>query len=329
MNWIKQHYAEALLAVFAVVLLAMSALLIMNARGFEDTFAGIRGEVRKNNTIPPLDVAPLEQAKAKLAQPASWTPKPGAASLFVAEQYIVQDGVLKAPFRDKTGSVHAPVPNQWFLDTGLDILDRGILQSDPDGDGFSNLEEWTGLELSNPGAKSTDPQDKQSHPPFVAKLRLAKFIQVPFRLLFNAYDGNPAKPEAMQFQVNTIDVNLPTQFRKLGEQIEGTKFKVLKFELKSRLDSSTGENEDVSELTVQNTDTQALVVLIKEKIANSPDSYAQFRLLLDNSEFKVKKDQVFALKPEPERKYKLIDISEREALIEDLKTGEKIKVSHL
>ena len=37
---------------------------------------------------------------------------------------------------------HPPVPNKWFTDNKLEILDSNILNEDPDGDGFTNLEEW-------------------------------------------------------------------------------------------------------------------------------------------------------------------------------------------
>ncbi|MBC8001479.1 MAG: hypothetical protein H7X97_02730, partial [Opitutaceae bacterium] len=223
--------------------------------------------------------------------------------------------------------IRPPVPNSWFIENGLDILVTSILEDDTDQDGFTNLEEWTGIDPAEPGKQATDPQNKNSHPPFINKLRLVKFISRPFRLLVNAYDGDPAKPEEMTFQVNTIDVKQPTQFRKIGEQIEGTRFKVTKFELKKVTDPSTGVDQDVSEITVQNMDTSNTVVLVLEQIGSSPDSFAQFKFLIDGSDLQVKKDKIFALKIEPERQYKLIDIKETAAQIEDLKTGEKIKVS--
>ena len=62
------------------------------------------------------------------------------------------------------------------------------------------------------------------------------------------------------------------------------------------------------------------------KEANDPTSFGEFLYVYDNSKFMVKKDDEFSLQPEPERKYKLIDISEKEAVIEDQKTREQHKV---
>jgi len=326
MDWIKKNTAQFALIIFALVLLGVSVMLIMNAQGFQETFAGIRGEVRKNNTLPPVDAAPVEEARAKLDTPAGWSPKPKAGSFFVSEKYILKDGVLTRPLSPGSPPIHPPVPNDWFAQHQLEILDMSILEQDPDGDGFTNLEEWTGNNPGQPGKDSTDPQNKNSRPPLLQKLRLVQFISRPFRLLFNAYDGNPAKPQDMTFQINTVDVNQPTQFKKIGEQIDNTKFKVMKFELKNATDPSTGTEKDVSELTVQNTETGVNVVLVMEQTVNSPDSFAKFRFLLDGSEFAVKKDQNFSLKAQPDRQYKLVDINEAKALIEDTKTGEKIEI---
>ena len=46
----------------------------------------------------------------------------------------------------------------------------------------------------------------------------------------------------------------------------------------------------------------------------------------DNSKFTVKKDDEFALPPETDRKYKLIDISEKEAVIQDQQTREQHQI---
>ena len=50
-------------------------------------------------------------------------------------------------------------------------------------------------------------------------------------------------------------------FLKLGEAVPGTKFRLAKFEFKTRTDSK-GAHEDVSELTLQDVETKELTVLI-------------------------------------------------------------------
>jgi len=145
-------------------------------------------------------------------------------------------------------------------------------------------------------------------------------------LKFNSYDGEPTKPEKMSFAIDAIDLRQHTQFCKLGDPIEGTKFKVQKFEYKSELDANGIEN-DISELTIVSVEEDKTVVLVYQKIVNSPDSYALLKYLWNGDEITVKKDKKFLLKPDNDE-YKLIDISPTEALIENNK-GDRIKIYRL
>ena len=311
MDWIKKNVDQFALALLSLALLAISAMLILNEWNFHQTFAGLRGDVARNNNIPPLDVKQLDDANAAVAKPAAWTPHKGL--LFVSRKYIIKDGQPYDPSEDTSRPLHPPVPNAWFLEHNLDLLDPGILEEDPDGDGFTNLEEWQG---------KTDPNNKDSHPPYSTKLRLEKYVKQRFRLIFKA------RPDADSFQIDTVDIKQPTQILKVGDQVAGTKFKIVQFDEKKIVDANEVE-KDVSELTLQNTETGAKVVLIKEKLVDSPDSYALLKYLWDGTGMKVKKDQTFTLKPEADVEYKLIDFTEKEALIQLIKTGEKITVPHL
>ena len=313
MNWIKTNYDQFILALVALILFGLSGYLGYQAWGFEQVFDNIKGQVVHHNEIPQVEMAAITSATSSALNPAQWQMTGTEGSLFVSVPYIAISGSLVNPNIEGALPLHPPVPNRWILGHHLNILDKNVLNEDPDGDGFTNLDEWKGVK--GDGSDSTDPLDKNSHPPYWTKLRLAQYIKQPFRLKFNSYDGDPAKPDSMSFQIDTIDVNQPTQFRKLGEIIEGTKFKIIKFEKKEVPNPSVGGTQDVSELTVQNTETQVMVTLIVNQIGNSPDSYALFRYLWNNTGFKVKKGQQFVLQPETTRFYKLIDIQEDKALI--------------
>ena len=322
MDWIKRNYDQFILALVALVLLVLSALLITKAVQFQQTFAGIQGQVVHHNQIPPADMSSLQQATEALANPAKWELNADEGSLFISIPYIARGDELIDPRKSPT-PLHPPVPNRWIIDHKLDILDNNVLNEDPDGDGFSNLDEWKGVK--GDGSDSTDPNDPKSHPPYYTKLRLVQYIKQPFRLLFNAYDGDPKKPEEIKFQINTVDVRQPTQFVKIGDVIAGTKFKVIKFEFKQALNEKTGAMTDMSELTVQNTETSDNVALVLERIVDSPDSYALFRYLWNSTQFEVKKNKEFVLLPETTLRYKLIDIKEDQALIKT-PTDEQVRV---
>ena len=321
MDWIKKNYDRFALLLLAIALLVSSACVIFAIKSYPERFAPIQAVVPHNKKVTSLETEALERAKASLTQPAAW--QSHNSSLYVSRKYVARHDaatgadLLIDPFDAASAPLHPPIPNSWFLQNRLEdrILDTDVLEQDPDKDGFTNLDEFVG---------KTDPQDPAAHPPYLTKLRLKQFIRVPFRLKFEAYDDDGS------FQINTVDVRQPTQFVKMGDTIAGTKYKVVKFEKKSVPNPSTGVDRDTTELTVEHSETGGKVVLVVGTEVNSPDQYARFAFLWDHTEFTVKKNQKFVLKPEPGIEYKLIDIREGEAVIINVKTeGDPIKIPHL
>jgi hypothetical protein len=134
-----------------------------------------------------------------------------------------------------------------------------------------------------------------------------------------------SRPDEETFAVNTVDLRQPTQFLHLNDMVKGTNLKVTKF--KEIIQQTQFGPKDVSELTITNTETGEEIVLPLEKTVNSPESSAKFYFNWRNSkEMIVKKNGKFSLDPEPNVEYKLIDINSNEALIENLTSGERIKI---
>lgn len=303
MPWIRDHYEKVVLGAMSLILLALAWFLFQNAQQFNKTFAGLKGEVAGSKKIAMADLASVEAAAARAAEPAQWKEK---GSLFVSRPYILKDGKLYDPLAGDS-PLYPPVPNRWIMDNELDILDSNVLAMDTDGDGFTNLDEWEAR---------TNPRDKTNHPEYITKLKLARIVQKPFRLLFASYtDGD--------FAINTLDVSQPTQFRKLGDQITGTPYKIVGFEKKKKTNIKTDAEEDVSELAIENTETGKRVVLVVAVIVNSPDSFAIFHYDWNNTQFQRKKDEEFTLEPEKDVVYKLVDIESGQAVLENLKTRKK------
>ncbi len=310
MDWIKKYYDRFALLLLGLVLIASSVLLLQKTKAFPERFAPVQKEIPPGTALKAVEVTTVENAIKALDTPGQWNQHPG--SLFVSRKYIVQNSKLIDPLEEGGITIHPPVPNEWLVEHEFDLLDPNILSGDPDGDGFTNLDEFHA---------KTNPREKESRPPYHTKLRLKRIVLRPFRLLFAAYDDT--------YHINTLDLRQPTQFLNIGDTIRGTKFKLLKFEKKMVTNEATGGQQDISELTIQNQETQEEVVLIVNRAVDSPDSFADFVFLWDGTEFRVKKDQKFALKVEPEVEYKLIDIQNDEAVITNLKTDERIKIPKL
>ena len=321
MNWVKQKYDILLLAVATILLVSNAGWIVINR--MEPVQFQTALKVSKENAIPSLNLDAVRQATALADSPAKWksssdlpagTPERG--SLLVSRRYLLKDGKLIDPLAEGGDQLHPPITNDWLLANGLDYTDMNIKEKDADGDGFSNLEEFK---------KKTNPNDPKDAPASFNKLKLVGFKPVPFRLKFK---GDPSG-EGKEFQINLKDLkgSARSQYRKIGDQIEGAPYKVLKYEAKPGLNgvNATG---DLSELTVQNTETGDSIVLVFNKETNDPTSFGTFRnlLALEDADFTLKKGEEFTIKPDTTRKLKLIDITANKAQVRDISTGDILSV---
>jgi hypothetical protein len=297
MTWLRTNYDRVAVLAAALFLFISALLVTRNAWQFGGDL-GLKGVPPPKPATPPPNAVEIEHAMEKLRQPAQWTFS-SRSGLFVPEKHFI--GANGLPATLQTTEVHPPVPNEWLERSGLPIADADVLTQDPDGDGFNNLEEWQ---------NHTNPTGKNSHPAFVAKLKMRSFAQEPFRLVFASWVDDT-------FALNTSDLKEPTQFLKIGDSVRGTKFKIVKFTEKHDT-NKYGTKIDVSELTLENRDTHEQLSLVKEKIMISPESVANLVYEWgERKEFAVKKDQEFSLKPEEQIKYKLIDVLPSSAIIVD------------
>jgi hypothetical protein len=322
MNWVKQKYDILLLAVATLLLVSNAGWIAMNRMEPVQVQAALT--VPKENAIFSLNLDAVRQASALADSPAKWksssdlpagTPERG--SLLVSRRYLLKDGKLIDPLAEGSDQLHPPITNDWLLANGLDYTDMNIKEKDADGDGFSNLEEFE---------KKTNPNDPKEAPASLNKLKLVGFKPVPFRLEFK---GDPSG-EGKEFQINLKDLkgSARSQYRKIGEQIEGAPYKILKYEFKEG-PNERGVTVNLSELTVQNTETGDTIILIFNKEANDPTSFGTFRnlLALGDADFTLKKGEEFTIKPDTTRKLKLIDITATKAQIRDISTGDIFSVN--
>ena len=298
-DWLKANYDRVVLIAAAIFLFISALAIWWSAIQFNNRLITPPSVQPKTASQPPVAVE-VERAAEALQNPLQWkaTTRSG---LFVPEKHFIGQGGMPATLQNT--QVHAPVPNEWFEKYGLPIEDADALEQDPDKDGFTNLDEWQG---------STDPTNAQSHPDYTTKLRLVSATEEPFRYIF-------ASRTKDKFGINSTDESEPTQFLKVGENIRGTDFKIIRFTEK-RERNQYGMTKDVSELLLEHQLNHAQLKLVKGLVATSPQSVATFVYSWGGrKEFEVRKDQEFPLATaQGDRKYKLIDVRPDKAVIVDM-----------
>ncbi|MEO7167846.1 MAG: Amuc_1099 family pilus-like system protein [Spartobacteria bacterium] len=308
-NWLRENYDRAAVLAAAFFLLLCALFIFRSAAGFGEQLEPLQNVPPPNNKIPAGQAAEITAATQRLQVPSQWTSS-ARSGLFVPEKHFI--GADGQPATLQNTLLHPPVPNDWLEEFGLPITEADVLTQDPDGDGFTNLDEWE---------RHTNPGDKESRPPYVAKLKLRSFAQEAFPLIFSSSVEDA-------FAINNSDPSRPTQFLHVGEMVAGTNYKITGYTEKYDTDKY-GTKVDVSELTLEQVDTHDLVTLVKGKRATSPESIANFLYTWDGAEerFAVKKDQEFFLKPDEQVKYKLLDVQpDRAIIVEQEKPNEKIEI---
>lgn len=321
MDWIKKHTDQFALALAALVLLALSVLVFLKAQAFGEGFSAAMSSPPHSKDVAKIPTTDIDNAQKRFVEPTQWAEKSGDKSLFTALKFINNEGVLKKAGEGDLKSGQRGIPKSWLQKYDLDFLSPSVLDDDPDKDGFTNYDEFIGPDLTEgDGADSTNPKDKNSHPPYYTKLFLKQWIKIPFLVTFQSYDGDPRRPQDMTFQINAISRASKTEFLKLGETVANSQFRLEKYEEKKRVDKVNDVDEDVSELSIKNTETNEIVVLVLGKKTDSPDSYGYFLYLWPDAskpqEIKPKKLGEFVLKPDIQQKYKLVDIKEDGAVIQ-------------
>jgi hypothetical protein len=302
-----RKYYDRVAALIATLFLFLSVVLVFQTSlASKEKMAPLQKVAASNDNKFPADKA-LEVAEAskQLQTPPQWSASI-TSGLFVPEKHFIgADGV---PATLRNAMLHPPVPNEWLEELGLPITEADVLTQDPDGDGFTNLDEWLG---------HSNALDRDSHPPYVSKLKLRSFAQDPFPLIFSSSVEDT-------YAINNVDPSLPTQFRHLGELVEGTRYRLKSYREKHARDQY-GTVLDVSELTLEQTDSLDLVTLVKEKRAISPESVANFLYTWSEMQqsFAVKKDQEFSLKPRDDVRYRLLGVESTKATIVDTQRPEE------
>jgi len=308
MSWFSKNYEKTALGGAAVVALGLGVLGFSKYRSVAETFASSLQGGGNNNTAV-LD-ANLDKAKKSMGHVRAWEQgKAGKrpVDLFTGiPLFIHREGLDKAIDLLTAPAVHSPIPNTWWLDNRLDPGFADSPSRDPDGDGFSNLDEFLA---------GTDPNDSKSHPALIYKLMYVKDESLTWVLRPGniGADGKsfPFKYEDSLRQPNKVAAGAEIAPGGLFFAKEPMKerFKLLGHEVKQEPSPNTHVMMDVTRVTVEDQrpnkkgKVYTLPAPLQEERKNQFAQYDRTAVLsleaigLNGKEFKVEENTSFILPP--------------------------------
>jgi len=326
MDKIKANYDRVLLVVAGVILLGVALYAGLNISSLRDEFpvppVRDRGAAFEENPI--LAQLHAEAAKFREPSPSAWAADD--RSLFVSRVYLLREGQL-VDILESDVELYPGIPNAWILKHGLDYTDRNLAQADPDGDDFTNLEEFRA---------GTNPMDGKSKPASWSKLRLTASKIDKLRTKFESLP----RGDLEVVQINTVSAENPraltgaSQFYRRGDMIKLSEsgpdgkqvetptplqFTAAKFI--KRLNPNTNSEEEIPQITLLNATDGLEIELLQGEVKDSPYSLATVQDTRSGQTMELRSGQEFEL--EAGQRYKLIDVSEEAATIQDLSSGEK------
>jgi hypothetical protein len=193
----------------------------------------------------------------------------------------------------------------WFTRNGLDLNREGMLEEDPDRDGYSNRDEFLA---------DTDPKDPSSHPGYhpVMRLREMRVVEAPLRL--EEVSGSKAK-------VKNTETGEVVSVR-TGDTIPGTSMKVGRIVRRIETDK-WGAPNDLSSLTAVDEATGDEMVFIRDMPTRSSESYAELTSGTDPAvSVKIRQGEEFRWPGEPDRSYLVIDMRPTQVVVRETDTGD-------
>jgi len=284
LNFLSQYYERIIAVVVMLFFAVFSVLLLWRVNDLKNK---IKEDFRKPGAmVKPVNLKDLEESEQRLQKPPSWMDE--GHKLFVGpEMKELQAGKITL-WTGKGGNTSEGLSYEWLHQFDLPT-DRAIGATDPDGDGFTVLEEY---------AAKTDPTDPKSKPDVAGKLRIElPILQKAFPFKFNGVSsglGDSSGSSEQKLMIQRCDVqNGTTYFMKINEVVKDPKFpnyKVVKHDaiftniVNKSIIGSDGKplvtRMDISEVTLQK-EGEGSIVLVKGTPRTSDEFYAKLFYIIE------------------------------------------------
>jgi hypothetical protein len=337
---------EPIILAVALAFLALGAAALAYWYPSLADITGITSMEAKGHTPKALTESDIESSLAIWNTPVLWNEPEDHQRLFDSDEYLFfpadypNGTFIKKVDQDIRSS--SGVLLSWYQKYNLDFTDPKVDREDPDGDGFSNIVEFrndpvgTRQKASDcDGTKSTNPLDPKAHPSYLSRLRLQKYETRPFHIQFKGYEDLDGKTH-FQIYLNDVPSQSQPPLKVTGDQLgfEGyiVGAFVQKFEDIKDPNTDIVEHTDVSTLELDKPDIGLKVVVPFRKEIDSPESTADFVILMPSEVdkvLKVSRGKIFTAPYIPKPSYQVIDTNDDGATIRDTDTKQEYHILKL
>jgi len=317
MSWFSTNYEKVALGGAVVAALGLAYFGWSKNSGVDDDFnISLKGAGNNNAAVAGAELIPKALQSMKLDR--TWNQALDGdrpIDLFTGIPLFLKRSEPEKPIDLlKDASVHDAIPNIWWLKNRIDPGYADSSQRDPDGDGFSNMEEYKA---------ETDPNSAKSHPALIAKLKYVKDESLAWviRPGYGTQDGAfPFSYEDGKGRKNRI---APGGEIKPGglffpDEPMKNRFKLLGHEVRRELNSAINIEQEKTYVRIEDQKPNKKGTVYEFPSPLSRDhmnEYLQFdrtavlsleALGLQGKEFKVEENTPFALPPDaPKKEYLL------------------------
>lgn len=335
----KKYPQQIILAVVLGLLALGAAALAYTFPGLED-ITGVKS-VEPTGRIPKkLKAEEVASSLAPWNSPALWKAPENGHRLFISDGFLFYPTLYPSGDYLKKFDPSTRTPSgvliSWYRKYALDFTDPNVDREDPDGDGFSNKVEFMNEALNAKdcdGGKSTNPLDPQSHPPYLSRLRLDKYDSRPFHIQFRGYQQLNGDT-VFQIYLKDVPSSQQPRLKKTGDDLGFEGYKIGAFRQKTANENEGGIAipTDESELDLEKPEIGFKITLIFRKEIDSPESTANFVMLMPSEVgkvFKVSRGKIFIPPYLTDSQFRVIDIKDDGAVIRDIKTNQDTTIPKL
>ncbi len=289
-NGLPQKKLSPIAAISGASILAMTVLLVTLLVSGSRILAKSSRDLQSVSALPAVNTPPrvdppLPHTSIKpvlnLFENGSRWQKPDP--LFVSIPLVEKNGIIH-DLRQDQPALFPEFPNHYVIANDLNYLNSQLPHLDPDGDGFTVMEEYQA---------GSDPNGPGDHPAFVEKLNFVTRQSQIYKIRF------AARPDEDRFQlIREASAKWPKRSNfivQIGEETADAQLKIEKF-VEKEAKNDKGITIDASELTVKHLPSGKTFVLVRNIPTSIPTYYAElFTPLPKEKTFYVKEGDKFTI----------------------------------